>query len=347
MDLECPHPGGVQHFRPPHCPRSDCSSRTADGAPFRFRTRGRFHRACDGRTVRRFHCLSCRRSFSVQTFRVDYGLKRPQLTAPIFNAFVSKVTQRQTARTLDCTRMTVRRRLILFARHTRQFQAAVLERARTRGWLGGRFQLDEQETFERDRLLRPVTLPVLIHQESRFVVHVEAAPLPARGKLRPRDLERKRRLEAKEGVRRSGSRRAVKRCFEVLARALGGGAPAVIVTDEKPSYATVLVETLAGRFVHEQKSGKLQKTVSNALWPINHTLAMLRDGPSRLVRETWAASKERAWLAEHVWIWIAYRNYIRCFTNKQKRTTSALKAGLVSRMFSKTNFFEWRVFSTA
>src|SRR6185295_2929498 len=186
-----------------------------------------------------------------------------------------------------------------------------------------------------------------IHQESRFVVHVEAAALPARGRLRPRDLERKRKLEAKEGVRLSGSREAVKRCFEVLAHALSRGTPAVIVTDEKSSYATVLAETMAGRFVHEQRSGKLPKTMSNALWPINHTLAMLRDGPSRLVRETWAASKERGWLAQHVWIWIAYRNYIRCFTNKQRHTTSALKAGLVSRMFSKTNFFEWRVFPNA
>src|SRR6185295_12346136 len=263
MNLEWPHPGGVQHFRPPHCPRPDCASRATDGAPFRFRARGRYRRACDGRIVRRFHCHSCRRSFSVQTFRVDYRLKCPQLSAPIFNAFVSKVTQRQTARTLVCTRKTVRRRLILFALHSREYQTAVLERARARGSLSGRFQLDEQETFERDRLLRPVTMPVLIHQESRFVVHVEAAPLPARGRLSRRDRERKRKMEAKEGVRLSGSREAVKRCFEVLAHAMGREAAAVIVTDQKSSYATVLAETMAGRFVHEQRSGKLPKTMSN------------------------------------------------------------------------------------
>jgi hypothetical protein len=254
------------------------------------------------------------------------------------------VTQRQAARTLVCTRKTVRRRLLLLASHTREVQTAVLERARSRGWSGGRFQLDEQETFERDRRLRPVTLPVLIHQESRFIVHIEAAPLPARGGLRRRHLERKLELEASEGVRRSGSRAAVKRCFEVLARSLGVEARAVIVTDQKSSYPTVLAETMPGRYVHERHSGKLPRKVSNPLWPINHTLAMLRDGPSRLVRNTWAVTKERAWLAEHVWIWVAYRNYIRCLTNKHKRTTSAVKAGLVSRTFSKTNFFEWRVF---
>lgn len=343
MDLECPFPAGIQHFRPPRCPYPACASRTADGAVFRYRPRGRFQRACDGRTVRRFHCYLCRRSFSVQTFRVDYRLKRPQLTAPVFDALISKVTQRQTARILSCTRKTVRRRLILLARHSREFQTAVLERARLRGTLDGRFQLDELETFERDRRLQPVTMPVLIHQESRFVVHVEAAALPARGGLRPRDLERKRRLEAQRGVRCSGSREAVKRCFEVLARALKLGAQVVIVTDEKASYSTVVAQTLTGNVVHERYSGKAPKSVSNPLWPINHTLAMLRDGPSRLVRHTWAATKERAWLAEHAWIWIAYRNYIRGFTNKKKRTTSALLAEVVSRAFSKASFFEWRV----
>jgi hypothetical protein len=64
---------------------------------------------------------------------------------------------------------------------------------------------------------------------------------------------------------------------------------------------------------------------------------------SRLVRKNWGNSKERAWLAEHAWIWIAYRNYIRCLTNRQLYTTSARRAGVVSRVYSKWNFFEWRV----
>jgi transposase-like protein len=345
MDLEWPFPAGLQHFRPPFCPRVDCRS-GADGSAFRFWYRGRYRRACDGRIVHRFHCHNCRRSFSVQTFRVDYRLRRPQLTAPIFDAFVSKVTQRQTARTLLCTRQTVRRRLLLLARHSRDFHAAALARMRARGGFGGHFQLDEQETFERDRLLQPVTMPVLIHAPSRFVVHVETAPLPARGGLRKSDEERKRRLEAKLGVRLSGSREAVKRCFAVLNQALGP-ALAVVLTDQKSSYPTILAETMTGRYLHEAHSGRAAKTRENPLWPINHTLGMLRDGLSRLVRRNWGNSKERAWLGEHAWVWIAYRNYIRYFTNKIKRTSSARLAGVVRRSFSKATFFEWRVFSTA
>ncbi|MBL8857413.1 MAG: hypothetical protein JNL28_02765 [Planctomycetes bacterium] len=343
MELECPYPAGIQHFRPPYCPRVDCPSRAGDGPAFRFRSRGRYRRACDRRIVRRFHCHVCCRSFSVQTFRVDYQLKRPELTAAVFDAFVSKVTQRQTARCQNCTRATVRRRLILLSRHAREFHDAVLKRARARGSLRGRFQLDELETFERDRRLCPVTMPVLIHEESRFVLHVEAVALAARGGLSPRLLVRKKQLEAKVGVRRSGSREAVKRCFEVLAAALGPSTGAVLATDQKPAYSAVLSAVMGGRCAHERHPGRAARTVSNPLWPINHTLAMLRDGLSRLVRRSWGVSKERDWLARHAWIWIAYRNYIRAFTNRKKRTTSALRAGLVSQPISKNKFFEWRV----
>ena len=348
MDLEHPFPGGLQHFRPPCCPRSDCPSRAPAGPPFLFRSRGRFVRLCDRRSVRRFHCHACRRSFSVQTFRVDYRLHRPDITHLVFDAFVSKMTQRQAARTIGCTRHTVRRRLLLLATHTAEFQARALQRAASRGALQDTFQLDELETFERDRRLRPVTLPVLIHKRSRFIVHVESAALPSRGGLRPRDLARKLEMERVEGVRRSGSRAAVKRCFERLAEALGSGACPLIETDSKPSYATVLADVLPkGKYMHRKHSGKLARTVRNPLWPINHTLAMLRDGLSRLVQRTWGVSKERAWLAHHAWVWIAYRNYIRALTNQEKRVTSAQHAGVIARRFTKWTFFEWRVAASA
>jgi hypothetical protein len=293
--------------------------------------------------VRRFHCHVCNRSFSVQTFRVDYRLKRPGLTAPIFDDFVSKVTQRQSARTLGTTRHTVRRRLLLLARHALDFQNAVLKRAGARRSLRGHFQLDELETFELDRRLRPVTMPVLIHERSRFVVYVAAAALAARGNLRPGDLERKRRIEAVEGVRRSGSRRVVKRCFRVLARSHGADGTTVVVTDQKSSYATALAEAMTGPYAHATHSGKAAKSVENPLWPINHTLAMVRDGLSRLVQRTWGVTKERWWLARHAWIWIAYRNYIRPATNRMKYVCAAQRAGVVSRHFSRDGFFEWRV----
>jgi len=343
MDLENPFPNGWREFTPPRCPVPHCPSTAPGGPRFSFCSQGSYRRKCDGRTVPRFGCGVCKRSFSVQTFRFNYRLHRPELMAPLFDAFVSKTTQRQAARTILCRRDTVRRYLLRFAEHSRDFHSAVLDRAAERGGIKGHFQLDELETFEQNRRLKPVTMPVLIESEMRFALHGETAPLPPRGGLHGRTLEKKLELEGKGLVRTSGSREAVKQCFAVLARVASKEGKVDVTTDMKSSYATVLEETMPGRYVHTTCSSRVERSTSNPLFAINHTLAMLRDGLSRLVRRSWGASKDRAWLAHHLWIWIAYRNYIRGFTNRKSRETSGQLVGVVARRFTKSNFFEWRV----
>ncbi|MBL8857256.1 MAG: hypothetical protein JNL28_01955 [Planctomycetes bacterium] len=186
-------------------------------------------------------------------------------------------------------------------------------------------------------------MPILIELHSYFAVHFEVATLPARGRLKPRDLERKRAREAVHGVRKSGSRAAVRACFSKLAGIIPPGSCTTVSSDKKSTYATVLREVMPGSVEHKQHSSKAERTPQNPLFPINHTLAMLRSGMSRLVQRTWAQTKERAWLVRHGWIWLAYRNYIRGITNKCRRITSAQALGVVARRFTKRNFFEWRL----
>ncbi|MBK7641810.1 MAG: hypothetical protein IPJ19_01960 [Planctomycetes bacterium] len=128
-------------FRPDHCPCEE--PKCAGSAGFQYQRRGHYTRACDGRRVQRFQCKACKRTFSTQTFRVDYGLKRVSLDVKIFLALISKVTQRQIAKTHHCTLRTVARRLDLFGKQGRGFHEW---RMRMRGiatpW-EGQFQLDE------------------------------------------------------------------------------------------------------------------------------------------------------------------------------------------------------------
>lgn len=343
MDLEIPFPDGAKDFVPPCCPYAGCPARTLT-SPFRWQHRGHFRRRCDGQAVPRFLCLTCKRSFSRQTFRIDYRLRRPALTFAIFDALVSKVTHRQAARVAGCNRKAVPHRLRLLADHSRQFHEAVLARSKARGGLPGSFQFDELETYEHSRRLKPVTMPVLIEHRARFVVHLETASLPARGNLSPRDYARKCEIEQEEGGPRiSGSREAVKKCIAVLADVLPKAAHVVISSDRKSSYRTVVAETILQPCTHARHPGTAERSSANPLFPINHTLMMLRDGVSRLVRRTWGASKMRDRLALHAWIWTAYRNYIREFTNQSRHATSGQVLGVVARKFTPDDFFEWRV----
>jgi transposase-like protein len=330
-------------FQPRFCPRPDCRAHTA--RPFLWRRKGTFLRACDGRPVQRYLCLVCRRTFSLQTFRLDYRLKRPALHLALFKDFVSKVTLRQAARTLGCSRGTVARRLLLLGEHCRQFHQGMVLRAR--GNLGGSFQLDELETFEHSRRLQPLTMPVLIERRSFFVLALETAPLPCRGRLPPALAEKKRALEARHGKRRSGSSAAVRRCLELLAHVHPPAAGVQIQTDGKESYARILGQLFGARLEHARCSSQARRDYRNPLFPINHTLAMLRDGISRLVRRSWAASKLRERLERHAWIWVCWRNYVRGITNRAPRTTPAMALGVTRRRWRKEELLAWKVLPAA
>lgn len=338
-----------EHFAPHRCPNEHCPS-NATNAPssdnstpsFAFHRKGSFDRACDLRVVQRFKCLLCRRGFSSQTFRLDYRYHRPRLHLALFPRLVSKGSLRQAARELSCHRDSLLLRLGRVGPHSSWLTQAFLERHKRLGpGLQGTFQLDELETFECDRRLRPVTLPVLIHARSRFVVHAQSAALPARGGLRPCDQARLEAAEKRFGKRTSGSREAVTACFELLRSKRAKGTSLVLWTDQKHSYPSILKAVLKERFQHRTVHSKEPRGMKNPLFPINHTLAMLRDGMGRLVRRNWGHSKLRRNLDWHVWVWALYRNFVREWKNTKRATSAGIELGIVKRKLEIDELWEW------
>ena len=327
---------------PPFCPYHDCPSHA--GSPFRYRRRGFFRRFCDQRTVQRFQCLACKRGFSEQTLRLDWRLKRPDLLVPIFKDRVSKVTHRQSARNLACSRSTEERHFRRLAAHCKAFHETHLKKAPAGGGRGERFLLDEAETYEHHRKLKPLTVPVLIERHSGFMIYAMAGMLPPRGRRTPAEERQLERQIASEGKRRSESYKLVKAAFELLLEVAPKDRPITVLTDEKPSYATILRRVFGERCSHLRTPSTRKRDLGNPLWPINHTMARLRDNISRLVRETWAASKKRRWLAGQLDIMVCYRNYVRGRTNRQPNLTPAMALGLETSLWSAPQLLESRVF---
>ena len=327
-------------FTPPCCPSEECPSRDRR-CEFRFTTNGTYRRACDRRTVRRFRCLVCRIGFSEQTFRATYRQKLPHLNSLVAWELVSKVSLRQAARKLGVNRKSVVRRLPLlgsaaYASHKHLAPERDLEE------VSGPFLLDELETYAESRRNNPLTVPVLIHRGSFFVVEADVGPLPRRGG-KGRDERVPGELDDEERARRNaGSRVAVGFCCEALAEFTQGAAEVVVRTDEKRSYPGLLRKALGNRLVHLTTSSKLARNTRNPLFRINLTLAMMRDGVSRLVRRTWAASKRQWRLWQHLWVWFAYRNYVRGMTNEERHETPAMQLGITDRPVTFDELLQWR-----
>ena len=332
-------------FEPSFCP---CDSPECKSAPgIQYQRRGTYRRICDGRVVQRYQCKRCKRTFSQQTFRVDRGLHRPSLDRLIFIGLVSKVSQRQMTRSYHCGRGSVARRMERYGKHCRAFhERALRARAPELAWQG-HFQLDELETYETDRRLKPVTVPVLVHMPSRCVLHTAIGMLPPRKPLSPRKQKQLERIEAAEGKKRTSESHAkVSECFEVLKSIVPGEGPVLVSTDEKATYRTILKEKFGKRLLHKRTNSKEPRTFLNPLFLVNHTFAMLRDGLGRLVRRNWGATKERKKLEWHMWLYIGWRNYVRPITNKRPLESAAMVAGLAPRMLQECELLQWRIFDS-
>ena len=301
-------------FTPHYCPYDCCPSRTGSTA-FRCHRRGTYLRACDGRRVPRFHCQGCGRTFSSQTYRVDFRWRLPRLHIDLARMLVSKVTRRQAARILEVNRKPVDRRFQRLASIALRLHRARLEQLRANPILYGAFQFDELETYEASRLDCPLTCGVAIHRGSLFVVDAGIGTLP------PRLRKASKLRRAMPAKRRSQSKQVVRRIVEAIASVSSRSTPAWVESDMKSSYPVELRRAFRGRrFEHRVTHSKVARTRENPLFPINHTFAMMRDCLAPLVRRTWASSKSRGGLRRAVWIWIAYRNYIRAVTNKANVT---------------------------
>ena len=322
-------------FQPPRCPYRHCPQHRSPDTGF-FTRRGFYHPLCRAHPVPRFRCRTCGRSFSRQTFRADYRDHRPDLNARLFLSIASGLGLRQSSRNLGlslrCTELKFRK----IARHLRRLNLNLR-------WPLGRpvqLQFDELETYEGRRNTRPLSLPLLIERDSRFVVWAESAPIRPRGRMSKERAQAIREDERRYGPRKDLSHRSVRRTLERGAELVDG--PIELFTDEKSTYPAVARRVFgARRLKHERTNSRLVRATWNPLFPINHSEAMARDLLGRLRRESWLVSKLRRYLDLGLHVWIAYRNYVRRRFNFDEESPAQILA-FVGRRMKPGELLSWR-----
>jgi hypothetical protein len=292
---------------------------------------------CRSQGVQRYRCTTCRCSFSRQTFRHDYRDRRPETNVRLFFLMTSGVGFRQAGRLLD-----------LDVRAVQQKQQKL---ARTLGFLHGNlcqslpgdhtWLLDEEETYE-CASIRPLTMPVLIERQNWFVV---ATAVGSIRRLAPAGTARRRRQDREEqqnGPRPDQSSECVRAVLEDLVRKVPQG-NVTLHTDQKASYATLAAGVFGERLTHVTTAGTRIRDTHNPLFPINTTLAMTRDNCGRLRRRSWLVTKKAERLQEHLFVFTAYRNYVRRRFNRDQSTeTPASFLGLLPRNLHRHEILAWR-----
>ena len=322
-------------FVPPRCPNVGCEAHHRPQKGF-FRKSGCYGAACHARPVQRFRCKSCRRSFSLQTFRASRGDRRPECNEPLLRLLVSGVGLRKAAEMLGLDLHSVQRKKRKLGATCEQIHRNLCKQLPE----GRAFVLDEEETYER-LSIRPLTVPLVVEAESWFVVAATAGSirrLAARGSKR---RARQERDELLHGRRADESNACVALVLGELARRTTG--QLTLHTDQKRSYQTIGKRLMPGRLLHLTTSGKAPRNQANPLFPINSTIAISRCYCSRLRRRSWLVSKKKERLQNHLHVFIAYRNYVRRrFQRDHAQRTPAVELGLLPRNLTFAEVVGWR-----
>ena len=324
-------------FVPPFCPNSECSQHTSPGPKF-FVCYGHYRASCRPHPIPRFRCRTCRRTFSRQTFRSDYRDHKPYLNARLFDLITMGVGIRMCSRrlglSLRCTELKLRK----MAAHLQQLNLTM------RRPLHGdvEFQFDELETYETDRSLCPVTVPLLLERNTRFLIWAESATIRPKGTMTPKRRRKLDRWEEKHGRRMDRSKGAIHRTLKHGADLLAPGAELTLFTDEKLTYPALARGAFGAKLVeHDKTNSKLIRNTRNPLFPINHEDARSRNMVGRLHRQSWLVSKMRKYLDPALHFHIAFRNLVRQRFNWEKESPAQM-LGFLPRRLKLGEALSWR-----
>ncbi|MGH0036813.1 MAG: transposase [Myxococcota bacterium] len=325
-------------FEPPFCPNAACRFH-CDPRGWRFVRWGTYTRTCPRvRTIPRYRCTHCRRTFSRQTFSPTYWLRRPELLASIAERLLSGSGLRQMQRFLGCSPSTVMTHTNRLGRHALLFQEAHRPIRPTEPLVVDGF---ESFAFSQDY---PLHLNLAVGATSHFVYAFTESELRRKGRMTPAQKRRRRREE--QTVGRADPRAIEKGVRTLLAWVLPRGAEARVRSDEHPAYPRAIRRLRDRRIHHETTSSKKARTQHNPLFAVNRQDEMLRHSSANHRRETIAFSKLRAGVIERAALQAVFMNYLKSFSEKKRDATPAQRLGLTDRKWTVREVLRERLFPT-
>jgi transposase-like protein len=301
-----------------------------------FKLNGTFQRQTAPFTVQRYLCLSCRRSFSTQTFRPTYWLKRPELLPKIFMMTVGGMANRQIARALGCAPGTIDTMLQRLGRHSLLYQRHLLHGASPCVDI----VVDGLMTFEFSQFF-PFELLVGVGFNDSFIEYFTDAPRRRSGAMTSRQQARRRELEAKLG--RPEPQAVLDGMRELFRVSLRGADRAVVHSDKHKAYPRAL-RGIACEVEHRQTDSRAKRDRRNEMFEINALDSFIRHSCANHRRETIAQSKRRQDGCYRFGVFALWKNCVKRRWENGGRVTAAMLRGVTDRVLTVEDILDRRLF---
>jgi transposase-like protein len=330
-DMSTPQP--LRH--PPFCPNPRCAHHRVTGPHWQVVRLGFYARQTPPLRVQRYRCGHCRRQFSDQTFSLTYWLKRPELLLEIAASLIGCSGYRQIARARTCAPTTVLTHAARLGRH------ALLFHQRYRPPVDEALALDGFISFEFSQYA-PTAYHVAVGQRSHFGYGFTDSELRRSGAMRPAQRRRRAALERRHG---RPDPRATEHDVTVLLALLCPDAQRLeLHTDEHRAYPRAVRQLAHLEVDHRTISSRAARTVRNPLFPVNLLDLLIRHSGANHKRESIAFSKRRQSAVERLWVFLAWRNYVKSFSERRQDASPAMRLGLMDRRWSLAEVFGERLF---
>jgi hypothetical protein len=282
-------------------------------------------------------CLSCKRTFSTQTFSTTYWQKQPKADGKILLKTVNGMGNRQISRDLGTDPATVDRKLARLGRHCLLFLMSMLEKAKP----ATEIVYDGLETFEFSQHY-PYHHNLAIEKGTDFVFFFNDSELRRKGAMTKEQKVRRAELEKMHGT--PDKKAIMKATAEMLSVVVRGQEAVTLYTDDHKQYVGPIAK-YKGQVTHVVTPGKAHRDHNNHMWEINLADLFLRHSSKNHTRETIAFSKRRQAAAERLAIFVVYRNFMLRRRQKDRRSpTPAMARGLVDTKLTVDDILCGRIF---
>jgi transposase-like protein len=267
-----------------HCPNPECPQFSPESAENWYIHYG-FHQTKAFGRVQRYRCRVCRRTFSTQTFSIDYYAKKRIDYQSLQDQLISASGLLDMGRNLNLRPETIQNRIERLARCSLAVHSEILQKLPFKENLAA----DGFESFTYSQYF-PDHVNIFAGSSSEFIYAQGFANLRRKGRMTARQKEKRKTLEEKK----KADPKAVEKSFRNLSQDLTyryiskGITDRVLFTDEHMAYPRAFqkVKDLSGVFSHQTIPSRKDRTFENPLFPVNYIDRQYRKDLSDHARET-------------------------------------------------------------
>jgi len=330
-------PRNLFSFRPPFCPNPQCNYHR-DPRGWRPIPWGSYTRKRAPRSVPRYRCTHCKRTFGSQTFTTTYWLKRPDLLRPVFDGIANSVAFRQLARIHDVAPSTIQRLAERLGRHALLFLA-----------LHGPDEtpseplvVDGFESFAFSQY-HPLHINLAVGADSHYVYAFNESELRRKGRMTDAQKKRREQLEERDG--RPDPKAIETSVQDLVDQIAPAGGSLRILSDEHRAYPRAFTRATA-EVVHAKTSSKAARTPGNPLFPVNRADLLARHQAANHKRETIAFSKRLGGVVERFAVLAVWLNYQKSCSEQKRDATPAQRLGLTDHKWKTLELLNRRLFQS-